>query len=141
MFKQKDEVVKTLAALTRKVTAMINKSMMIGLVTILAITLLPLFAQAQSPIKLECSADEDSYVFDVDIASSTVNGHSAQIDKDTIEWVEQPTGSDGPSISYYINRHTGQFVIGKKFNPKTDMVGRLSRNKAGMCRKAGNSQF
>ena len=120
---------------------MTNKSMMIGLVTILAISLLPLFAQAQSTIKLECSADEDSYVFNVDIASSTVNGHSAEIDKDTIEWVERPIGSEGPAISYYINRHTGQFVIGKKFNPKTDMLGRLSRNKTGVCKKAANRQF
>lgn len=120
---------------------MTNKSMMIGLVTILAMALLPFFAQAQSTIKLECSADEDSYVFDVDITSSTVNGHSAQIDKDTIEWVEQPIGSEGPSISYYINRHTGQFVIGKKFNPKTDMVGRLSRNKVGTFQKSGDRKF
>ncbi len=116
-------------------------NLMIGLVTILAVAFLPLFAQAQSTINLACSADEDSYVFNVDLTSSTVNGHSAEIDKDTIEWVERPIGSEGPAISYYINRHTGQFVIGKKFNPKTDMVGRLSRNKVGTCRKAANRQF
>ena len=57
---------------------MIHKSIMSGLVTVLVIIFLPLCSQAQSTFKLACLAeqegpvDRDSYMFDVNITSSTV---------------------------------------------------------------------
>ncbi|MGA2025705.1 MAG: hypothetical protein ABSH17_01395, partial [Syntrophobacteraceae bacterium] len=120
---------------------MARKNLIIGFATAFIIIGLFLFAQEQSTVKLACSADGDPYLFTVDIKSSTVNGHSADIEKDTIEWLEQPIGSAGDSISYYINRYTGQLVIGKKFNPQTDKVGMYGRNKVGMCQKVTDKWF
>jgi hypothetical protein len=80
----------------------------VGLVIALAMVLLPVFAQAQSTVKLSCSLEGEFIIVNVDETNSTVNGHTANITADMIVWGEV-IGRD--STSYHINRYTGDIKM------------------------------
>ena len=112
-----------------------NKLKVIGLVTILTIAFLPLFAQAQSTFKLSCSAEGDAYIFNVDINSSSVNGRHVDITEEAIYWSEAPGGYGAAIHSYYINRYTGWF------RTRVSAGTGHESEKVGQCQKVSEKQF
>jgi len=76
-----------------------------ALLIVVAIAFLPVYVEAQSPVKLSCSLGEEFIFVNIDETKSTVNGISASFTPDMITWLEIIPNT--ANISYYINRYTG----------------------------------